>query len=256
MSNIVAVLNQKGGVGKTTVTLGLASAAWSRGVRTLVVDLDAQANSTFSLGVDPSRDNLGTGDALLSRNPGAAREMIVESGWGEDVWLLPAADDLTERETDISRANAENRLARALDGVANQFELVLLDCAPSLGLNTVNALVAANGALVVVEPTVFGLRGVGPVLDLVEEVWTKHNPALELAGVVLNRMPPVSTDAQMRTVELSKVVGAKTVWAPPIPNRVIINSAHGDRAPIHALGRLAGELPEIFDVYLSRLLRA
>ena len=98
MTRTIAVLNQKGGVGKTTVTLGLASAAWARGLKTLVVDLDAQANATWSLGIEPTRDNWGTGDALVANKSGAAAEMIVPSGWGDRVWLLPACSDLTERE--------------------------------------------------------------------------------------------------------------------------------------------------------------
>ncbi len=254
MKNTVAVLNQKGGVGKTTVTLGLASAAWSSGVKTLVVDMDAQANATWALGVDPSLDNYGTGDALEARKPGAAAEMIVASGWSDDVWLLPAAADLTMRETDVSRKDASTRLARSLEGVVKGFDLVLIDCAPSLGLNTVNGLAAADRALLVAEPTVFGLRGINPVLDLIETVWEEHNKKLDLAGVVLNRVPAVSADAQDRIAELKKMVGARTVWKPPIPHRVLINQAHQERAPIHAFGSRATELASAFDGLLKKLL--
>ncbi len=252
----VAVLNQKGGVGKTTVTLGLASAAWTAGVRTLVVDLDAQANATWALGVDPSTENWGTGDALAANATGAAGPMIVPSGWGDTIWLLPAAGDLTERETDVRRADPARRLAKALDGVASTFDLVLIDCAPSLGLNTQNALAAASQALLVVEPTIFGVRGVNPVVDLVEQVWESDNAALDLAGVILNRVPAVSSDAQLRQQELAKMVGSKAVWSPSIPQRVIVNQAHGERAPIHAFGRRAGELPGIFDALLAKLRRS
>lgn len=255
MATSVAILNQKGGVGKTTVTLGLASAAWARGIRTLVVDLDAQANATYSLGVEPSPDFWGTGDALASNKSGSARDMIVQSGWGESIWLLPASGDLTERETEVRKANASHRLANALEGVSDDFELVLIDCPPSLGLNTVNALVASRSAVVVVEPTVFGLRGVSPVLDLIESVWETDNPRLELAGFILNRVPAVSSDAQRRSIELTRLVGSRSVWTPSIPLRVAINEAHGERTPIHAMGRRAGELPSIFDAHLSKLLK-
>jgi cellulose biosynthesis protein BcsQ len=256
MTSSVAVLNQKGGVGKTTVTLGLASAAWSIGLKTLVVDLDAQANATYSLGVDPSLSNFGTGDAMKSNKAGAAGDMIVKSGWGEDIWLLPAAGDLTDREADNRSKNSLTRLSRSLEGVTDDFDLVLFDCAPSLGLNTSNGLASAQGALLVVEPTVFGLRGIDPVLDLIEEVWSTANRKLDLAGVVLNRVPAVSADAQARIAELNKMVGTQSVWKPPIPQRVIINSAHHDRAPIHAFGSQARELIDIFDALLRRLRRA
>ncbi|MEM7273825.1 MAG: ParA family protein [Actinomycetota bacterium] len=255
MTSNVAVLNQKGGVGKTTVTLGLASAAWAAGLKTLVVDLDAQANATWALGVNPSLSNLGTGDAIKANRSGAAADMIVQSGWGQDIWLLPAAGDLTDREADARRDTSVGRLARALEGVTEEYDVVLIDCAPSLGLNTSNGLAAAKGALLVVEPTVFGLRGVEPVLDLIEDVWGSENRDLDLAGVILNRVPAVSSDAQARIVELNKLVGTKSVWKPSIPQRVIVNSAHHERSPIHTFGSQARELTDIFDALLKKMRR-
>lgn len=255
MTSTVAVLNQKGGVGKTTITLGLASAAWAAGMKALVVDLDAQANATWALGVDPSRSNYGTGDAMKSNREGAAGDMIVKSGWGEDIWLLPASGDLTEREADTRRSTSVGRLSRALSGVSEKYDLVLFDCAPSLGLNTSNGLAAAKGALLVVEPTVFGLRGIEPALDLVDEVWNSDNRDLDLAGVVLNRVPAVSADAQERVAELHKLVGSQSVWKPSIPQRVIVNSVHQDRSPLHAFGSQSRELTDIFDSFLRKIRR-
>ncbi len=255
MTSTVAVLNQKGGVGKTTVTLGLASAAWAAGLKTLVVDLDAQANATWALGVDPSLDYFGTGDAMKSNRAGSAADMVVKTGWGQDLWILPAAGDLTERDADTRRETSVKRLSRSLEGVSEDYDLVLVDCAPSLGLNTSNGLAAAKGALLVVEPTVFGLRGVGPVLDLVEDVWSTDNRDLELAGVVLNRVPAVSADARDRIVELNKMVGSRSVWKPTIPHRVIVNTAHNERAPLHAFGSQSRELTDIFDTLLRKLRR-
>ncbi len=256
MSRSVAILNQKGGVGKTTMTLGLASAAWASGTRVLVVDLDPQANATWALGVDPSVSNLGTGDALRADKSGSAADIIVPSGWGDDVWLLPASGDLTERDADPRAAASRRRLARALKGVTDGFDLVVIDCAPSLGLNTVNGLAAAKGALLVVEPSIFGLRGVAPVLDLIEEVWSADNPSLDLAGVVLNRVPAVSSAARERIDELKKMVGSKSVWSPHIPQRVVINQAHHERAPIHSFGSQAKGLTDTFDGLLRRVRKA
>lgn len=256
MSKTVAILNQKGGVGKTTVTLGLASAAWSRGIRTLIVDLDAQASATWALGVDPSVANLGAGDAMTADSAGSALEMIVPSGWSDDIWLLPASGDLTDRDTDDRGAKGRRRLARALKGVSSGFELCLVDCAPSLGLNTRNGLAAADGALLVVEPSVFGLRGIGPVLDLIEDVWEADNNSLDLTGVVLNRVPAVSSAARDRIEDVGKMVGSKSVWKPHIPQRVLVNQAHHERAPIHSFGSQGKELAGIFDSLLRQLQRS
>lgn len=256
MSRTVAVMNQKGGVGKTTLTLGLASAAWARDVPTLVIDLDPQANATWTLGVEPSTANYGTGDAILANRDGAAGDMVVRSGWGDSVWLLPASGDLTDREADVSRTRAELRLKRALAGVTDRFELVLIDCAPSLGLNTTNGLAAADGALIVAEPTIFGLRGITGALDLIDHVWDQHNRDLDLYGVVLNKVPGVSGEAEQRARELAQLVGSKAVWKPPIPQRVVISEAHGERAPIHAFGRRAADLIEVFDALYAKLRRA
>lgn len=255
MKRSVAILNQKGGVGKTTVVLGLASAALNAGVKTLVVDLDAQANATWSLGVEPSVNILGTGDAMRSTKAGSAAEMIVPSGWSDSVWLLPGGSDLTDRENDRQGATTARRLRRSLEGVVDKFDLVLIDCAPSLGLNTSCGLTAADGAMIIVEPTVFGLRGINPVLDLVDSIWDEHNKDLDIAGVVLNRVPPMSKDATNRTEELYGMVGRRAVWTPAIPNRVLINEAHNARAPIHSYGSRARGLPEIFDQLLARLRR-
>ena len=235
------------------MTLGLASAAWAKGTRVLVVDLDAQANATWALGIDPSLDNLGAGDALRADKTGAAADIIVPSGWGDEVWILPGAGDLTEREADARNAAGRRRLAKALKGVTDDFDLVLIDCAPSLGLNTTNGLAAADGALLVVEPSVFGLRGVGPALDLIEDVWSADNPDLDLAGVVLNRVPAVSSAARERIDELKKMVGTKSVWSPQIPQRVIVNQAHHERAPIHSFGAQGRELATIFDSLLQKV---
>ena len=256
MSNTVAILNQKGGVGKTTLALGLASAAWANGTRILVVDLDAQANATWALGVDPSLENLGTGDALAADRAGSAGDMIVQSGWSDNIWILPAAGDLTERESESRNASGRRRLAKALKGVTKDFELTIIDCAPSLGLNTTNGLAAASGAVLVVEPSVFGLRGVGPALDLIEDVWSVDNGELDLSGVVLNRVPAVSSAAQERIEDLKRMVGSKGVWAPHIPQRVLVTQAHHERAPIHSFGAQGRELSGIFDSLLRKLRRS
>ncbi|MEI7548796.1 MAG: AAA family ATPase, partial [Actinomycetota bacterium] len=158
MGRIVAVLNQKGGVGKTTVTLGLASAAQAAGQRVLVVDLDPQGSSTWVLGTDPRAVEQSLAE-VMGRVPASAA--IVPTDWGDDVWLLPSSPRLLGRD----HGGNPTRLRAALADVAEQFTAILIDCPPSLGALTTAGLTAADHALIVVEPSELSLRGVAAVAD-------------------------------------------------------------------------------------------
>ena len=237
MRRTVAVLNQKGGVGKTTVTLGLASAAAHAGRRVLVVDLDPQASSSWVLGIDPGGPSVA--DVLAKR--AKVRDAIRASAWSPDVEVLPASADLQELED-----GNVTRLRKAL-GRLDGYEAVLIDCPPSLGDLTRSSLVASRHALVVVEPSSLGLRGIGGVADVIDEVWDGQNPELELTGVVLNRMPAVSREAERRVEELARIVSREAIWQPPIPQRVIFNEAIGARRPIHSYRSRATEPIAVFD---------
>jgi len=132
---------------------------------------------------------------------------------------------------------------------------VLIDCPPSLGALTTSALAAADHALVVVEPSALSLRGIAAVADLVDEVWDEHNGELQLAGVVVNKVPAVSAEADRRYDELTRIVGKRAVWQPVVPQRVIVNQAIGERRPIHAFGARATEVSEAFDALWAKLRR-
>jgi chromosome partitioning protein len=237
----VAILNQKGGVGKTTVTLGLASSAMSAGRRLLVVDLDPQASSSWVLGVDPESLDESVADVLRPKGPSAA-DVIVGSAWSELIDVLPSTPDLQEREAGTSK-----RLRKQLSSVASDYEAILLDCPPALGNLTRSALTAASHAVVIVEPSALGLRGIGGVADLIDDVWDHSNQDLELAGVILNRVPPVSGEADRRIDELARIVGREAIWSPPIPQRVLLNQAIGERRPIHSYGVRAADPVAVFD---------
>jgi chromosome partitioning protein len=246
-TNTVALLNQKGGVGKTTVTLGLASAAAAAGHRVLVVDLDPQASATWVLGIDPREVELSTADVLSST---AAADAIVESTWSELVHLLPASDSLQARET-----GSPARLRTALTEVSGDYHAVLLDCPPSLGNLTTNGLTAADYAVIVVEPSALGLRGIGAVADLIDDVWDAHNADLELSGVIVNKVPAVSGEAERRYDELTRIVGKKAIWQPVVPQRVILNQAIGERRAVHSYGSRSAEVSAAFDALWSKLRR-
>jgi cellulose biosynthesis protein BcsQ len=251
MMRTVAVLNQKGGVGKTTVTLGLASAASAARRRVLVVDLDPQGSSSWVLGVDPDTADVTTGD-VLDKTP--ISRAIHQSAWSEFVDVVPAGTSLQDLESGLLNAKHARRLAKALGAdIIDRYDAVLIDCPPSLGNLTTNALAAARHALVVVEPSALGLRGVGGVADAVDTVWDDHNPHLELSGVILNRVPAVSSEAARRIAELTRIVGAGAVWKPAVPQRVVFNQAVGERRPIHSYGSRATDPIEVFDRLWSRL---
>ncbi|HAP75064.1 MAG TPA: plasmid partitioning protein [Acidimicrobiaceae bacterium] len=248
MGRVVTVLNQKGGVGKTTVALGLASAAAQAGHRVLVVDLDPQGSSTWVLGLDPAMVELSAAE-VLSRTP--VTKAMLPSAWGGEVWVLPSSPRLLPRD----HGGNPTRLRDALAEVSDQFHAVIIDCPPSLGSLSAAALAAADHAVIVVEPSALSLRGVGAVADLVDEVWDSHNPDLELAGVIVNKVPAVSGEADRRYDELTRTVGKRAVWQPVIPQRVVVNQAIGERRPIHAYGSRSAEVAEVFDRLWAKLRR-
>jgi cellulose biosynthesis protein BcsQ len=253
----VAFLNQKGGVGKTTVTLGLASAAQAAGDRVLVIDLDPQANASWILGVDPSVAEVTTADLLAASKgsgPGKAGKAVVGTGWGPAVDLVPSSGRLLEHEGGHAQDTAA-RLRKALAHIRDDYELVLIDCAPSLGRVTTTGLAASDLAVMVVEPSALSLRGIEAVADTIESVWEKLNPTLDLAGVIGNRVPGVSAVADRRLEELGRIVGRRSIWLPVVPPRVIVNQAAAERAPTHGFGARAHDVTDAFDQLYRKLKR-
>lgn len=255
MTAIVAFVNQKGGVGKTSVTLGIASAAWAAGHRVLVVDVDPQGSATWVLGVDPATAEISTAEVIEAGRAGAAAKAVVPSAWGDDVHVLPASGRLQRLEAGDGRDPA-HRLRRGLSGVAEDYDLVLIDCSPSLGNLTRNALAAASHAVMVVEPAALSLRGLAAVADAIDDAWSTDNADLDLAGVIVNKVPAVSAEAERRYDELTRTVGKRAVWQPSVPSRVIVNQALAERQPIHAYGARAWDVTAALDELYAKLRRA
>jgi cellulose biosynthesis protein BcsQ len=245
MGHVAALVNQKGGVGKTTVTLGLASAAAAARATVLVVDLDPQGSSTWVLGVDPYEVRVSTAEVL---DTGSAVEAVVTSSWAVHVDVVPSSPRLLTHEQTPAQ-----RLADALADLVDDYDAILIDCPPSLGGLTTNGLTAADLALIVVEPSALGIRGIGAVADLVDHVWDAHNPDLDLAGVIVNKVPAVSSEADRCLDELVRFVGRGAIWEPAIPLRVIVNEAIGARLPLHSYGARALGLVEVFDALWQHL---
>ena len=181
MSVGIAFANQKGGVGKTTTAVSIAAGAAGRGVRVLLIDADPQANSTSALGARPDRGGLY--EVLVGGR--TAAEAVVETA-APGLSLLPASGDLAGAAVElVTQAAREHRLRLALAGVRTGYDLLLIDCPPSLGLLTVNGLVAADQVVVPVQCEYLALEGLGQLARTIELVRANLNPRLELLGVVL-----------------------------------------------------------------------
>jgi chromosome partitioning protein len=247
-ANSYAVANQKGGVGKTTVSLTLGAAVARRGERVLLVDLDPQASATTVLGADlQGRPTLA--DVMLKPEC-SLEETVTPTEWGID--LVPAERALRSADAEIPKRD-EAVLPRELATVGD-YDLVLIDCPPNLGALTIDALTAVSGVLVVTEPTYLALHSLEELIDTLRLVAEKQNPALELAGVVLNRVE-TTAEHKRRVAELEDTLGAY-VWEPHVPKRVVLQDAMRRGVPAQDLpshSHSAAEIAEIFDQLADRL---
>ena len=188
MSHVIAVANQKGGVGKTTTAVNLAASLAATRRRVLLVDLDAQGNATMGMGVDKATVKLSGRDVLLeAATPAAAIQKLESLGLS----LLPANGDLTEAEIKLREfAAGDFALRTALAEVAGDYDYVILDCPPALSKLTINALVAANGVLIPMQCEYYALEGLSALMDTVKKIKKVINPGLEIEGLLRTMFDP------------------------------------------------------------------
>ncbi|WP_437178015.1 ParA family protein [Eggerthella sinensis] len=228
-TKVMAIINQKGGVGKSTTAINLSAALGELGKQVLLVDLDPQGNSSSGLGIEKSQVHNCVYDMLLNDVP---IEDVIIPDVSEGLDLVPATINLAGAEVElVSEMARENRLKDAVGSLRGKYDYVFIDCPPSLGLLTVNALVAADKLLIPIQCEFYALEGVTKLLDSMKRVKTRLNPTLDIFGVLLTMYDGRTTLSRQVAEEVRGYFG-KTVFAALIPRTVKLSEAPSFGQPI------------------------
>ena len=225
----LGVVNQKGGVGKSTTAVNLAAALGEAGRKVLLIDLDPQGNATSGYGLNKNQRERCIYDALLGDVDVAT---IIEPVQIEHVFVVPATIQLAGAEIElVSALSRETRLKSIVDSVAEDFDFIIIDCPPSLGLLTINALTAADGLVIPIQCEYYALEGLSKLLDTVRLVKTHLNPALEVFGVVMTMYDTRTRLAQQVVQEVRDFFEDK-VFTTLIPRTVRLSEAPSFGQPV------------------------
>ncbi len=230
-ATIVAIANQKGGVGKSTTTINLGAGLAYQGERVLLVDLDPQGNTTSGLGIDRSAIEYSTYDLLVED---IAIDDVVEPSSLLNLFVVPATIELAGAEIElVSMFSREARLGKALEPIAEDYDFVLVDCPPSLGLLTVNGLAAADEVLIPIQCEYYALEGVSQLMKNIQLVQRSLNPQLNIEGVLLTMYDGRTTLAADVVAQVREHFG-ETAYRTVIPRTVRLSEAPSYGEPIEA----------------------
>jgi chromosome partitioning protein len=229
MAKVIAIANQKGGVGKTTTAVNLSSCLGFKGKKVLIIDIDPQGNTTSGLGVDKKNIRKSIYDVLI--NDEKIKNALVDTAI-ENLKLCPSNIQLAGAEVElVSVISRETRMKMAIAEIKNDFDFILMDCPPSLGLLTINSLTAADTILVPIQCEYYALEGLSQLMDTVRLVQKHLNPILDVEGVVLT-MFDARTNLSIQVVEEVKKHFKNKVYRTVIPRNVRLSEAPSFGLPI------------------------
>lgn len=229
MGKIVSIANQKGGVGKTTTAINLSACLSNFGKKTLLIDIDPQGNTTSGIGIDKNALNLSIYDLLI--NEREISDIILPSSYGS-LYILPSNADLTGAEVELTPMMArDSRLKNRLGSIKNQFDFIIIDCPPSLGLLTINALTASDSVIIPLQCEYYALEGLSQLITTIDLVKKNLNPSLEIEGVLLTMCDYRTNLSQQVTDDVRNYFKEKS-YNTVIPRSVRLSEAPGFGRPI------------------------